>query len=339
MSNARKKTEANHYRTLGIRASATADEIRFAYRTLARRYHPDVNPGTESTEKFRAIAEAYEVLSDQVRRKQYDQEIQHQRLRTTVSEQIRAYQEQFRNTHTGKRPPPKQQYSSTQFQVPPQWSKTPWPKTQWPKISPSLNISQIINKAKKYLPQRKPNTLQVSVSVIEVSVSVKEAIFGKRKTVQLSSEEGTRKVLVVIPPGVRTGSVVRLKSKGEKQEELVIIVRVIPHPVVSISPKGVVIETPITVSEAVNGASIGVPTFEDDIILKIPPGTQSGDELRVPDRGGPARDGGRRDLIFRVMIKVPDAPDAVGLREKSIGIDPYYDEPVRKKLNGILKGS
>jgi DnaJ-class molecular chaperone len=126
--------------------------------------------------------------------------------------------------------------------------------------------------------------------------------------------------------------VVRLRHKGNQSEELVVIVRVAPDPWVSISHKGLTIEVPITVTEAVQGARIQVPTLDEPTLVSVEPGTQSGTEVRLRERGITYRDGTRGDLFVRFMIRVPETPGVVGLREVASALSPYYEHPVRRHL-------
>jgi curved DNA-binding protein len=169
----------------------------------------------------------------------------------------------------------------------------------------------------------------LKVSVLEVSITIKEAILGTKKTIEIVEPEGLRKVSVKIPPGVRNGSVVRLQGRGLPREDLVLVIRIAYHPYLSIHPKGLVVEIPVTVHEAIAGATIMVPTLEEPAAIKIPAGTNSGTELRVKEKGVPLKDGGRGDLFVRILVKIPEHPEAVGLKEKANELSLYYETPVR----------
>jgi DnaJ-class molecular chaperone len=159
-----------------------------------------------------------------------------------------------------------------------------------------------------------------------------------KKTVEIEEPAGTRKLSVAIPPGVRSGSVIRLRAKNSPTEELVLIVRVASHPFIAMQPRGIVVEVPVSVQEAVFGASITVPTLEDPVSIKIPPGTQSGQEVRLRERGVHHREGARGDIFYRILIAVPGSPEAVGLREKVGELEAYYGGGVRAGLPAALAG-
>jgi curved DNA-binding protein len=173
-----------------------------------------------------------------------------------------------------------------------------------------------------------------SVSVIEVSLSLKEAVFGVKKAIEIPDPTGPRKLSVTIPPGVRSGSVVRLRSKSNPGEDLVLIVRLATHPFLSIQARGLVAEIPVSVLEAHAGASISVPTLDEPVSVKIPAGSQSGSEIRLRNRGIPLKNGDRGDLFIRLLIKIPDSVGAVGLKEHFAALDQYYSSAVR---NGLPK--
>lgn len=327
----------NHYRVLGVNSSASLEEIRRAYRILARRYHPDVNPIKGSSEKFRKIAEAYEVLSDGEKRRQFDISLETQPFRGE-NPKIRAYrksatrpsaQDRFReNTLNGfgKNAAPRPEDSIKPAQTSPSALDEIWKKGE------NLLKSGVKNFFKKSPPSERPvatNRKIQKISIIELSLTVPDAIRGVRKAIEIAEPEGSRKVSVNIPAGVRSGSVIRLRERKSQEEELVLVVRLAHHPYLNILNRGLVVELPITVHEAILGANISVPTLEEQLVIKVPAGSQSGSEIRLREKGIPASDGKRGDLFYRLMIRVPESIGAVGLKEKSAELDAYYESPVR----------
>lgn len=328
----------NYYRILGVSTAATNEEIRRAYRVLARRYHPDVNPGKSSEEKFKQIAEAYAVLSDATRRKQYDLELEkgsHESFASAFERAHEAYRKQQRATgHQRVRPAATQQTSG-----PHTTRARPAPKKER-SFGRIVRLSRdTFQKLRTRVTTRgtgrdssiPPRVLQVSL--IEVSIAITEAITGVRRTVEVSDENGgQRKISVTIPPGVRSGSVVRFRRKEDPSEEVVLIVRVAAHPWMSMTHKGLTIEVPISVSEAVHGARIQIPSLAEPLLVSIEPGTQSGQEVRLRNQGVAFRDGTRGDLFVRFLVKLPESPDAVGLKAKALELDQYYAKAVRHHL-------
>jgi DnaJ-class molecular chaperone len=159
-----------------------------------------------------------------------------------------------------------------------------------------------------------------------------DAIRGLKKTVELNDGTSLKKISVTIPAGVRSGSVIRFRRRENTSEEIVIIIRVAAHPFLSIAPKGLIIEVPITVKEAVLGARIKVPTLDEPSTVFIEPGTQSGTEVRLRGQGIQYRDGAKGDLFVRVMVRVPATHGAVGLAEKCGELEMYYEKSVREAL-------
>lgn len=334
----------NHYRTLGVNSSATPEEIRRAYRILARRYHPDVNPDKGSAEKFRAIALAYETLVDDLKRRQYDIELEHDERRK-IREKFKSYAEgterkqeaRDKQASTGG----EQKSDSAAKSQDARSGATRRPTSAAaarPAASATPTLSQLVKPVREFFssfagrsaPRVRTNERSVSkISIVEVSVDIKDAISGIKKTVEITDSTGSRKVSVRIPSGVRAGSVIRLKNTNDPGEELVIIVRVAAHPFLSIQARGLVMEVPISVNEAISGASITIPTLEEPVVVKVPPGTQSGTEIRLKGKGLPSREGAETDLVVRFMIRVPESADAVGIKDKSAAFDTYYEHSVR----------
>lgn len=339
----------NYYAVLGLNSSATIDEIRRAYRILARRYHPDVNPGAASEEKFKKVAQAYGVLSEPDKRKQYDLELE--RAEVERSTRGRAFTEYARaaqhararqSAKPGPRPrpmsSPRPEFSKDQFRT--NSGKESKIRKAFSRVSQSGFVAaarRVRNAFKSGIEidgEKRPfRSRQVSqISIIEVSISVADAIRGVRKTVEINEGSFVRKISVTIPAGVRNGSVVRFRQKGSGAEEIVVITRVAAHPFISMTAKGVVLEVPVTISEALNGAKVQVPGIDEPVIISIEPGSQSGTEIRLRDRGAQHRDGTRGDLFVRLMIRNPASPEAVGLKEKVREIEAYYGEAVRRTL-------
>jgi DnaJ-class molecular chaperone len=352
----------NHYQILGLNTSATAEEIRRAYRILARRYHPDVNPGRKSEETFRAIAEAYSVLSDTEKRTQYDIALEGTSPQRSQAEARAAYQKAARShnsarkkfyeakhQHFGQVQPEGQPTEEVAVPKAPSWGQIlkdagnfwrkvsspppPRPKRKATAASSRPQTSEHVEPhSERPLSEDMQQSSVVKISVVEVSINIRDAIFGVRKAIEVTEPEGVRKISVHIPPGVRTGAVLHLRSKGQSSEDLVVVVRVAAHPILNMQPKGLVAEIPISVKEAIEGANISVPTLEDPIVIKLPPGSQSGSEIRLKGRGAPLKDGSKGDLFLRLLIKVPESTAGIGLREKAEALEAYYERPVRQTL-------
>jgi DnaJ-class molecular chaperone len=334
----------NHYQTLGLHSSASADEIRRAYRILARRYHPDLNPGQLNAERFRNISEAHEVLSDAQKRASYDTQIESLQSEHLNRGFVAFERSQSRRSGAGSK---RASQTAAQFTSKTSRSKSTASQTD-AQPPPTKKIRKVTDHFRDLLrnavgltakqPQqesRRPvSTAEVrgvaKVSVIEVSVSIHDAILGVKKAIEIPEPEGQRKLSVRIPAGVKNGSVIRLRAKNSPGEDIVLIVRVAAHPFLSIHSRGLVAEVPITIQEAIIGANISVPTLEEPVSIKIPAGSQSGSEIRLKNRGIISKDGGRGDLFIRLLIKVPDSPEAVGLKQLTSELEKYYSTAVRQ---------
>lgn len=383
----------NYYTILGVSSAATSDELRRAYRILARRYHPDMNPdtnsGERSAERFKKIAEAYSVLQDPAKRRAHDADLERysaEQFTSSFDKAHKAYRKQqsFEDAFTraeartrtrgpsasGRSSASRSTHSAStstttsQQQQQQKGSETgaggfPGSTKLRSMFTRSSNIASALKaKISKFPLHRltpkggsagategaknggiKNGGAKVTqISILEVSISVLDAIKGLRKTVEIQEETTIRKISVIIPPGVRSGSVIRFRRREAGDEEIVILIRVASHPALSISSKGLVMEVPITVKEAVTGARIKVPTLEDSTTVFIEPGTQSGTEIRLRGQGIPYRDGTKGDLFVRVMIRVPTTLGAVGLEEKCNDLEMYYERGVRSTLpNSILE--
>ena len=343
---------SNHYKTLGVNSAATAQEIRRAYRILARRYHPDLNPGESNAETFKRIAQAYAVLSDPAQRQQYDAELEKSResFSSAFDRAHREYRRQQKSQGTPResetprpKPPPKREPAQE-----PEKTRSSSAKNESsakPKASRSFDFSEITASSRSKLSSLKNRLLkrggkakqagtQVShISLMEVSVSIFDAIRGVRRTVELTDPNGeTKKISAHIPPGVRTGSIVRFRRKEDPTEEVILIIRVAHHPWLSMTSKGLTMEIPLSVSEAIQGGKIQVPSLGDPLLVTVEAGAQSGNEVRLKGQGVRLADGSRGDLFIRFMVKLPENTGATGLKEKCAELAGYYTSNVRQGL-------
>lgn len=314
--------EKDFYRTLGVSKDADASEIKKTYRKLARTWHPDQNPGDDAAEaKFKEIGEAYAVLSDAEQRKQYDA------LRAMAGGGPRfasgpggasggaSFEDLFGGMFAGQGGPagtggPRVRYST---------GGPPGGGAEAPDIDDLLS-GLFGAGAPGGAPRRAGFGGQKGGDITtSAHLPLRTAVEGSTVTLTL---EGGRSMNVRIPPGVRNGQKIRLRGKGQpgigggEAGDLVVTVNVDPHPVFGMDGRNVTITVPITFAEAVNGATVAVPTLAgDDVRVKVAPGTQSGARLRVKGRGVATKNG-TGDLIVTVQVAVPrnvsgDAKDAL----------------------------
>ena len=275
----------DYYQTIGVKRSASRDDIQSAYRKLARQYHPDVSKSPDTAEKFARIGEAYEVLKDAQKRKQYD----------ALGTNWKAGQDfhtppgyenvhfEFRNRSGG---------SNRGFNF----------STGGPGSSGSFSdffemfCSQ--NRA-----QRKPRARSrpgSSTQKADITITLHDAYHGTTRSLQLQGPDGRKTADVKIPPGVTQGSKIRLAD-----HDIVLRINIAPDPRFDIEGYDLVAHLPITPWEAALGAKVPLQTMDGQVTLTIPPAAPSESSLRLAGKGLPKRRGGHGDLYAKLKIVVP----------------------------------
>ncbi|MEM9784943.1 MAG: DnaJ C-terminal domain-containing protein [Pseudomonadota bacterium] len=261
-----------HYQALGVRTDASADDIKRAYRKMARKYHPDVNPGPEAEAKFKAARVAYEVLSDPQKRAAYDR-------------------------HGANWDQPRAD----------PFTDTPW-QGGFAFDERDLNPEMF----RDFFGQRFGRGPIQSDQHAIVPVSLEEAINGARKTLTLQmpqiDESGqvalqTRRIDLAIPKGVLPGQHLRLQGQGAGGGDLLIEVAFQPHPVYRVVGRDLFVTLPVAPWEAALGGKIRMPTPTGPVDLKIPPNARPRQKLRLRGRGLPAAQKG--DLYAELDIVNP----------------------------------
>lgn len=344
----------NHYRTLGITNAASAAEIRRAYRVLARRYHPDVNPDGDGGELFKSIALAYAVLSDPEKKQQYDLDLK--QSQESFSETFERAQEALRRNQRAAAYARQQHAASARQDArQPNSARTGVHAKPTPVARKDQRASALLKLAKsprqaaralrdnlkklRSRERRRPASVAGTLTILELSVSIEDAIRGTRRTVEIATEAtSTRKVSVTIPPGVRTGSIIRLRSKDRPNEEIVLMITLEQHPWLSVAERGLTMEIPLTVAEAIDGTKIQVPSLGDPLLVKVEPLTQSGKEVRLKNQGILAKDGTRGDLYIRFIVKIPCQPLPTEIRSLTELMSEAYTVPVRQHLPARILG-
>lgn len=277
----------DYYAVLGVGKQADAQAIKQAYRRLARKHHPDLNPGDrQAAERFKEIGEAYEVLSDPDRRRRYDQ------LGPDWARHVRNARPGTTRTAGGPQPDPRAFGDFSSFFLHLFGPNSPFgPLEGRTRRAPGWPPSG------RYRPPNPPAEPPGRTGVVEISLE--EAYRGAIRQIQTSQTGSYR---VRIPPGVRDGA--RLKVRMPDGDAM-LAVRIASHPRFRRAGDNLEVEVPVRFAEAALGGEIEVPTLGDPVRIRIPAGISGGAALRVPGRGMPRPGGGHGDLVVRVRIAVP----------------------------------
>ena len=291
----------DYYETLGVSKTASEDEIRSAFRKLARKHHPDVAKDKKTAEeKFKQINEAYEVLSDPEKRRKYDQLGEHW------------------NQPGGFQPPP--QWGAGQPGGGFRWGsgenggvEFEFGGTGFSDFFEAFFGGGRGRSAFGGFGQREVTAERGNDVEADIMVTLEEALHGSTRQVSLrrAGSKKTETYQVKIPRGVREGQRIRLAGQGEagerggKSGDLFLRVRLARHPDFSVEGSDLVHEMKIAPWQAVLGDKLIVPTLEGNARLKLPPGTQVGQRFRLRERGLPGVSGQRGDLYVVVQIALP----------------------------------
>lgn len=287
--------DRDYYDVLGVKRSASHDEIKRAYRKLARKFHPDVNPGDKSAEKkFKEVQEAYDVVGDADKRKKYDQ------FGRAAFE-------------PGAAGPGGKPWSY-------QWSSRPGQGSPFAGFDfGGFDFSQVFGEE---FEAAGPGPFAAAGRRgrpaagrdIEQEVPIPFLVAARGGEIQLRLQRSGETITVKIPPGVDDSSRIRLKEQGEpgptgRPGDLFILPRVEPHPLFQRQDRDIVVQMPVTVSEAGLGTKIDVPTIDGTVTMTVPAGTSTGQRLRIRGRGIAKPGGGRGDQFVEIMIVLPPKLD------------------------------
>ncbi|MEM8805461.1 MAG: DnaJ C-terminal domain-containing protein [Cyanobacteria bacterium P01_G01_bin.38] len=292
----------NYYEILGIEQSAKFDEIKQAYRRLARQYHPDLNPGDNAAEeRFKMLGEAYEVLSDTDKRAQYEKYSRYwkqqgfagfwerrDREDSDFSEwdDFNNFVDQLLNRHQG----------GTPTTTPPPQTRTTVRKAPEDPFKPGKSKTGYAVKSR---PTRRD-------AEAELTVPLERAHSGGHERIRL--EDG-RSIEVNMPAGMVTGQRIRLRGQGIGGGDLYLKIFVEPHAFFSRQGEDVFCRVPLSPSEAVLGTQIEVPTLDGAVKMVIPAGVQPGQKLRLAGKGYVTPEGERGDQIVEIAIAIPTILD------------------------------
>lgn len=305
--------DTDYYEVLGVAHDATPDAIKKAYRSMARKHHPDVNPGDKKSEaKFKQVQRAYDVLSDAEKRVLYDR-YGMAAFDGMAAAGPRAGAQDWAHRQGG---PGAESFDFSEFFGP----GGPNAGAGVGGEAPGGGIfEEILGRVRggragrrgTGVGPRPGRNLEASLSVPFLT-----AARGGETTVDLERDGRRESLVVKVPPGVESGAKLRLRGQGEPGEkgaaqgDLTINLTVEPHPFFTSDGRNLTVEVPVTVSEAVLGAKLEVPTIHGLKTMTIPPGSSSGQKLRLRGQGLPAAgekpDG---DLFLVLKVVLPKTVD------------------------------
>ena len=275
----------NPYQVLGVRQNASQDEIRAAYRKLAKQLHPDLNPGDrKAEEKFKAVSAAYDLLSDPDKRARFD------RGEIDASGAERPRERYYRDFQSADAEP--HVYSTTAGFA------------DFDDILSGLFRSERGGRT-QFRMRGQDVEYRLEIDFLEaVNGGIKRLVLPDGSTLE-----------VRIPAGIRDGQALRLRGKGGPgvgggpPGDAIVMVSVRGHPFFERKGDDIEVEVPITLREAVLGGRIEVPTTTGHVLLTIPKNASSGTRLRLKGKGVQRADGGRGDQYVVLKIVLPEKPD------------------------------
>lgn len=305
-------SQRDFYEVLGVKRDASADEIRSAYRKLARQFHPDVNKDPKAAERFSEVTEAYDVLADAEKRKQYDRF-----GRSGVGGSARQ--------GAGAGPGGARTYT---------WTAGP----QGADGDFGDIFEQFFGGAGTRSPfgggfgkqtaspgaSSKPRSQRGSDVQHTLTVTFMTAALGGTETLRAElTGGGSETIEVKIPPGIESGSKLRIKGKGHPSPsgqpgDLILTVQISPHPYFQRDGLDVIIDVPITIAEATLGTKVSVPLLKGSVDLTIPSGASSGQKLRIRGKGIQGAQGKQGDFYAVIQIVAPPSDSLSDEGRKSL---------------------
>jgi curved DNA-binding protein len=303
----------NYYELLGVKRDAPADEIKQSFRRLARKYHPDLNPGDKAAEdKFKDISEAYEVLSDRSKRSQYDKFAGFWRKKrdkvpantprdrstdedefsddfNTFIDRLLGRKKESSNGNSSDR---KSRSDDRDLRNPRSGER----RNSQESGAPNRRVDR--NERSNPQPLLSPKNLEA-----ELTLPLDKAYLGGRERITI--QEDGRTLEVDMPPGMTPGQKIRLRGQGISGGDLYLKINVSPHQFFRLAGIDIYCQLPITPAEAVLGGFIEVPTLDGLVKITLPQTIAAGQKLRLAGKGFPGEDGKRGDQLLEIQIVVP----------------------------------
>jgi len=275
------------YEVLGVKKGDSPGDLQKAYRRLAKKYHPDLNPGDKTAEsKFKDLSAAYALLDDPDKRARFD------RGEIDASGTERPRQNYYRDFATSEPDHPYANDSGfADF------------------MGSGDALSELLRRSARAQANRRGHDLEFRLPIAFI-----DSIAGAIR--RLTLPDGST-LNVTIPPGIVTGQVLRLRGKGAPGlgeggfGDALIEVTILPDRLFTRESDDIYIDWPITLSEAVLGARIKVPTPTGDVTMAVPKASNTGTTLRLKGKGAPKQGGGHGDQLVRLKVMLPKEPDLV----------------------------
>lgn len=292
----------DYYSILGVPPEADEKTIKQAYRKLARQYHPDVNPNNkEAEEKFKEINEAYQVLSNADQRAKYDQ----MRLEYQQYQRSGGRPQNFNWQQWGARPEEGVHY---EYATPEDMEDLFGAESPYSDFFTSMFGQARGREGRRPAHPRRGRDIEQ-----QVDITLEEAYHGTQRILQMDG----RRIEARIPPGVRTGSRVRLSGQGEPGRnggasgDLYLVIHVLPSERFEREGDDLYTDVPVDIFTAVGGGEVQVPTMERPVMLKIPPKTNADRSFRLRGKGIPHLSDSKThgDLYARVKLVLPPMTD------------------------------
>ncbi len=297
----------DYYELLGVKKGATEDAIKKAYRELAKKLHPDRNPGNKQAEdRFKEVNEAYAVLSDKEKRQQYDQ------IGPSGFKQRYSQEDIFRGFDISDL------FGDLGFSNQDVFSRI-FRGRGGRGGTRVYNFEDLFGQARQQQPGygdfqgggfgRAPQKGQDAY--MDLNLTFEEAAQGGEKRIRFSRAGKVEDISVKIPPGIESGKKLRLAGKGMETPggppgDLYLTVHVADHPLFKREGSDIVLDREIKVSDALLGTTVEVPTLDGKKYVKVPPGTQSTSRIRLKGFGLPRMEGGGKgDEFVRILVRIP----------------------------------